>query len=286
VARDWLEAFIAAERLPERFRLTAERVCEPLAGMGERARASLGRTAVIGISGAQGSGKSTITAATAALLQARGLSPAVLSLDDLYLSRAARDVLARTVHPLLVTRGPPGTHDPALGLEVLARLAEAGRIALPRFDKALDEPRPRAEWPSLEGPVDVVLFEGWCVGARPQPPAALVEPVNALERDEDPEGRWRGFVNVALAGAYQPLFRALDRLVLLQAPSFAVVTAWRAEQEAKLVARTGRGMRPEEIARFVAHYERLTRWIAEEAPDRADLVVPLASDRTPQAAPG
>ena len=286
MARDWLDAFIAAERLPERFRLTAERVCEPLAGMAERARASLGRTAVIGISGAQGSGKSTITAATAALLQARGLSPAVLSLDDLYLSRSARAVLARTVHPLLVTRGPPGTHDPALGLEVLAGLAEGGRIALPRFDKSRDEPRPRAEWPSLEGPVDVVLFEGWCVGATPQPPAALVEPVNALERDEDREGRWRGFVNAALAGAYQPLFRALDRLLLLQAPSFAVVTAWRAEQEAKLRARTGRGMRPEEIARFVAHYERLTCWIAEEAPGRADLVVPLASDRTPQALSG
>jgi D-glycerate 3-kinase len=130
------------------------------------------------------------------------------------------------------------------------------------------------------GPVDVVLFEGWCVGARPQPAAALTRPVNALERDADPDGRWRTFVNTALAGAYAPLFARIDRLVLLQAPGFEVVAGWRAEQEAKLRARTGRGMDEAEIARFVAHYERLTRWILQEMPPRADLVFPLRADRS------
>lgn len=281
MAADWLQAFIAAERLPASFRRTADLVCAPLAELAGEARRTLGRTVVIGICGAQGSGKTTIAAVTARMLAERGLRCALLSLDDLYLSHAARMELARLVHPLLATRGPPGTHHPALGIEVLTRLGETGKVALPRFDKAADTPRDRTAWPRVQAPVDVVLFEGWCVGARPQPPEALIEPVNALERDEDPDGRWRTFVNVALDGAYQPLFAQIERLVLLQAPGFEVVAGWRAEQEAKLRARTGGGMGPDEIARFVAHYERLTRWILQEMPARADWVVPLAADRAP-----
>ena len=277
----WLEQFLAAEDLPETFRVTVERVCGPLAAMAVEARAAAGETVVIGLCGAQGSGKSTIAAATARLLAGRGLSTAILSLDDLYLPREARERLAAEVHPLLITRGPPGAHDAALGLEILSALGRPGRVALPRFDKAADTRRPEAEWDTVQAPVDVVLLEGWCVGARPQDPAVLREPVNALERDEDPEGRWRGFINVALAGAYQPLFARLDRLVLLQAPGFEAVAGWRAEQEAKLRARTGTGMAPDRIARFVAHYERLTRWILEEMPARADLVIPLAANRRP-----
>lgn len=281
MAEDWLAAFIAAEGLPEGFRRTAALVCEPLAALAAAARAELGRTVVIGVCGAQGSGKSTIAAATARILCDRGRRTAVLSLDDLYLSREARADLARAVHPLLQTRGPPGTHDVGRGTQVLARLAQDGPVELPRFDKARDEPRPHGDWPVFEGPADVVLFEGWCVGAIPQPTAALAAPVNALEREEDPDGRWRRFVNAALGHEYRPLFAGLDRLVLLKSPSFEAVADWRGEQEAKLRARTGTGMRPDEIPRFVAHYERLTRWILQEMPGRADWTVPLARDRSP-----
>jgi D-glycerate 3-kinase len=276
----WLDGFLASEGLPAAFGATVEQVCAPIADLAEETRRSLGRTVVVGLCGAQGSGKTTIAAAVREMLAARGLSAAVVALDDFYLPKDERVRLAAEVHPLLATRGPPGTHDPALGLEVLAALATPGDVALPRFDKAADTRRPPSEWERVRGPVDVVLFEGWCVGARPQPPAALTEPVNALERDEDPDGRWRTFVNVALAGAYRPLFARIDRLVLLRAPGFEVVAGWRAEQETKLRVRTGRGMEEAEIARFVAHYERLTRWILEEAPARADLVFPLRADRS------
>jgi len=126
-----------------------------------------------------------------------------------------------------------------------------------------------------------VIFEGWCVGARPQPREALRAPINGLERDEDPTGRWRSFVNTALAAAYPSLFEGHDALVLLQAPGFEVVARWREEQEEKLRARTGRGMNPAQIARFIAHYERLTRWILEEMPARADAVFPLDAARRP-----
>jgi D-glycerate 3-kinase len=281
LAQDWLDGFLAAEGLRDSYRLTIARAAEPMSALCEGARAAKDATALVGLCGSQGSGKSTLAAAVAAMLRARGRTVAVVSLDDLYLSHDARQRLAAEVHPLLATRGPPGTHDVALGVAVLDGLAGRGPVALPRFDKAADDPHPRADWPTLEAPVDVAIFEGWCVGARAQGPERLVQPVNALERDEDPDGHWRTFVDTALAGAYPPLFERLDRLVLLAAPGFEVVAGWRAEQEAKLSARTGGGLAPDEIARFVAHYERLTRWILEEMPARADLTIPLAADRTP-----
>jgi D-glycerate 3-kinase len=277
----WLDEFLAAEDLPASFRATVERICAPIAELAEEARQAIGRTVVIGLCGPQGSGKSTIAAAVREILIRQGRTAAVLALDDLYLPKEQRARLAAEVHPLFATRGPPGTHDPALGLEILGLLARPGELAMPCFDKAADTRRPPEDWTHVTCPVDVVLFEGWCVGARPQPPEALDEPVNDLERNEDPDGRWRTFVNTALDGAYRPLFARVDRLVMLAPRGFAVVAGWRAEQEAKLRARTGRGMGGDEVARFVAHYERLTRWILEEMPSRADRVFPLASDRHP-----
>ena len=135
----------------------------------------------------------------------------------------------------------------------------------------------------------VVIMEGWCVGARPQNAAQLATPVNALERDEDPEGSWRGYVNSALEGPYRALFDRLSPLVLLQAPSFEVVHGWRAEQEHKLRERlqregadTSRVMDDMAIARFIAHYERVTRHILAEMPQRADHLITLSSTRTAQ----
>lgn len=278
---DWIADFLAAEALPEAFRATLGGICEPLAAFTARLHEQRDRPVVIGLCGAQGSGKSTIAAATVRLLQAQSLSAFTVSLDDFYLPRAERARLARTVHPLFATRGPPGTHDPAEAGAVLDALRQTGRVALPAFDKAADEPAPRESWRTVKAPVDVVLFEGWCVGARPQSSAALARPVNALEAEEDPAGVWRGAVNRQLAGPYRALFARLDALAFLAAPSFEVVLGWRAEQEAKLIARTGRGMDAAQLARFVAHYERLTRWLLAEAPGRADLVFRLAADRRP-----
>jgi len=129
-----------------------------------------------------------------------------------------------------------------------------------------------------------VLFEGWCVGARPEPTLALAAPINSLERDSDPDGAWRAYVNAALAGPYRALFARVDLLVLFTAPDFETVLAWRQEQEAKLrdrLAATGQdgAMTDDEVAVFVQHFERLTRHIARETPARADLVVALDKDR-------
>lgn len=232
---------------------------------------------VIGLCGAQGIGKSTVARKVVDELQGQGWRVLLLSLDDLYLTRFERQRLAREVHPLLATRGVPGTHDIALGLRVLDAAGKPGRVAVPRFDKALDDRASRDEWTIVQTPVDLVLFEGWCVGAIPQTRDALAEPVNELERLEDADGIWRAYANTQLAGPYRTLFDRLDALVLLAAPGFEVVAGWRAEQERGLPA--GPVMTRAQIDRFVQHYERLTRHILDEMPARADLVLTLDAQR-------
>lgn len=233
---------------------------------------------VVGICGAQGSGKSTLVARLAALLGEDGVRVATLSLDDLYLPRAERQRLAAEVHPLFATRGVPGTHDIALGMATIAALQRGEGAPLPRFSKAADDRVPVSEWPHAAADCEVLLLEGWCLGARPQ--TDVTEPVNSLEAEEDPQAVWRNYANAALAGDYQALFARLDLLVLLAAPDWPVVARWREQQEAELRAIGGPAvMSSAEVTRFIQHYERLTRWILQEMPDRADLVVRLGEGR-------
>jgi D-glycerate 3-kinase len=228
-----------------------------------RLRPGVRRPFVLGISGAQGSGKTTIARA----LAARFGCPA-LSLDDLYLDGAARQHLAETVHPLLRTRGVPGTHDVAAGLAAIDALGK-GPTLLPRFDKARDEPG-EPEW--VAGPAEMLILEGWCLGARPQAEAELAAPINALERECDPDGSWRRWVNDRLAGDYQALWARIDQLVFLEAPDFGVVADWRIEQE----HRAGGPMRDDQIREFVQYYERLTRHLLSHGAEWAD--IPLRLD--------
>ena len=279
---DWLSKMIVAERLPAAFADQVRDVWAPIAEAISTAAAGQGPGFLAGVCGSQASGKSTACMAIAGFLAERGLKVARLSLDDLYLTRAERQVLAAHVHPLLATRGPPGTHDIELGLNVLDGLARAGTTLLPRFDKARDD---RGEPEAFEGPADIVLFEGWCVGARAEIALALETPVNDLERLEDPHGVWRRYANDALHGAYQGLFARIDWLLLIAAPDFEAVLAWRMEQEAKLADRLaresapGRAMSDAQVSRFIAHYERLTRHILAEMPPRADRVLRLDHSR-------
>jgi D-glycerate 3-kinase len=243
-----------------------------------------GATLVLGINGAQGTGKSTLARLLQRLLgRLHRMRAAILSLDDLYLTGAERLQRAQTIHPLLATRGVPGTHDVDLGIRILRGLREGKSVALPRFDKAKDERRPVAQWPRWDGRCDVVIFEGWCVGARPQPAGELTAPINGLERLEDPSGDWRWYVNRELAGRYQALFGELDLLVMLRPPDFDRVYAWREEQEARLRAAGGgpEVMTPSAVRRFVMHFERLTRFMWEEMPARADAIVYLGDAHAP-----
>jgi D-glycerate 3-kinase len=236
---------------------------------------------IIGIAGAQGSGKSTVSTAAAARLTHSRIMPGPadriavsVSLDDFYRPRAQRLALARSVHPLLATRGVPGTHDLPLLLDVLGRVRAGRPVNLPVFDKRSDDRLPPQRWRRFDR-IDLLLLEGWCVGARAQPAALLAGPMNALEAGEDPDGRWRTHVNQALAGGYQRVWAMLDGLVFLAAPDWATVPRWRAEQEAGIGGR----MDAAAIARFCAHYERLTRWQLADTPRHAGLVLRLDDSR-------
>lgn len=243
-------------------------------------RAKLGESLlVVGICGAQGSGKSTLSEGLADLFRGEGVATAVLSIDDLYHTKAVREELGRTVHPLLATRGVPGTHDVALGLKLLDELAQGRPALLPRFDKGVDDRAPLDQWEHAPSDTRLLILEGWCVGARPQSTEALVNPVNDLERHEDPSGAWRRYANDQLVGPYRALFDRLDALILLAAPGFEIVLRWRIQQEQTLRAK-GQGMNDAQIARFIQHYERLTRHILNEMPERADMTLPLNADRS------
>ncbi len=244
------------------------------------------RTLVLGLNGAQGTGKSTLGRLLKRLLErVHAMRVAILSLDDLYLTAQERMRRAESIHPLLATRGVPGTHDVDLGVRTIRALREGKPLALPRFDKARDDRFPVAEWPRWEGHCDVVIFEGWCLGARPQRQHELAEPINGFERLEDPSGDWRYYVNRELGGHYQTLFAELDLLIMLRPETFEHVLAWREQQEARLREKGGgpEVMGPTAVRRFVMHFERLTRFMWEEMPGRADAVVYLGDDHTPTA---
>ncbi|MCZ6711770.1 MAG: kinase [Gammaproteobacteria bacterium] len=231
---------------------------------------------VIGISGGQGAGKSTLARLLVAAIRLSGRSAVACSLDDFYLSRRAREELARTVHPLFATRGVPATHDLELAQSTLTGLRHKQTTRLPRFDKARDSPLAPSRWKVIAGPVSQLVFEGWCVGAPPQPEARLEEPVNRLEAAEDPRGVWRRYVNQALASDYRKLWAQVDFMIYLQVPDFAAVARWRTQQERQLDPK--RRMDAVALGRFLAHYERLTLWMLETLPAQADLVVELNAD--------
>lgn len=273
---DALDAIIGAMHLPASYGTIAQETWRPLAAQLAIAHARKNGLLIAGIQGAQGSGKSTAVRFLAYWLEEEhGLRTAVLSLDDLYLTRAEREEKARAMHPLFATRGVPGTHDAALGLELFDALAQGAPVGLPRFDKAADDRSPSKEWQRINAPIDVLLFEGWCVGLPPEDPTALITPVNALESLEDADGRWRRAVNAALASDYATLFARVDFTIVLQVDTMASIAAWRTLQESQLAKPLLSGAT---MTRFLQHYERLTRHALEVMPGLADALFHISSD--------
>lgn len=273
---DALDAIIRAMQLPASYGAIAHEIWRPLAAQLAIAHARKSGLLIAGIQGAQGSGKSTAARVLAHWLEEElGLRTAVLSLDDLYLTRAEREEKARAIHPLFATRGVPGTHDVALGLDLFDALAQGAPVALPRFDKAADDRFPPVEWQQINAPIDVLLFEGWCVGLPPQDETALITPVNALESLEDADGCWRRAVNAALASDYAALFVWIDFTIVLQVDTMASIGAWRTQQESQLAKPLLSGAA---MTRFLQHYERLTRHALEVMPGRADALFHVSSD--------
>ena len=276
-----IEELIAAERLPDDYAAIVESHWKPLATQIAR-RAASRSPLIVGINGAQGSGKTTLCRFLELLLQQRGLRAVTLSLDDLYLTHAERLQLAAEVHPLFATRGVPGTHAVNMAFGIIEDVLAGRAFEVPRFDKAFDDRS--NEVMRISGPVDVLLFEGWCVGAAPQAPDKLTRPVNVLEAEEDRDAVWRTLVNHWLGEDYARLFKLIDMLVMLKVDSFDAVITNRRRQEEKLAALNplGPGVLDEDaLHRFVSHYERLTRHMLEEMPARADVVILIDRNQRP-----
>lgn len=281
-----INEFISSENLPPAYADTITRWYLPLLENLVQSVRTHTRPLLVGINGAQGTGKSTLAKLLTVVMTEQNLQVANLSLDDFYLGSSQRNELAKNVHPLLASRGVPGTHDVDLMAHLLAVMrsgkSDEGNIKLPRFDKAMDEPKPESEWDNQSLPVNVIILEGWFTGAKPEEDEKLAEPVNQLEAQEDPDGSWRRYVNCRL-GDYQAVFAALDYLIMLKAPSFDCVYQWRSLQEEKLrvrVGESGKGkiMDAAEIQRFIQHFERLTRHALVTVPEQADLVFHLGED--------
>jgi D-glycerate 3-kinase len=280
-----IHGFLATHQLPSSYAEIAQKWFTPLCERLLKHQEGASKPFVVGINGCQGSGKSTLTSFIEAFLTSvHGKRVVSLSIDDFYLDQSQRNALAIKVHPLLKTRGVPGTHDTTLALTTLRQLDSGQPTALPRFNKATDNPQPKAQWPVVSESPDFVILEGWCVGVPAQSADDVKRPINHLEEVDDPLGIWRSFVNTELAGEYQALFNKIDYSVMLKAPSFDCVYQWRLEQEHKLAASVqGKGagiMSDEEVANFVQHYQRITEHALDCLPDTCDTVFKLDSTRT------
>jgi D-glycerate 3-kinase len=239
------------------------------------------RPPLIAVVGAQGCGKTTLARAAADRFGA-----AQISIDDVYLTRAEREALAREIHPLFLTRGPPGTHDLGLLQNLIDRLSAAGpddETPIPDFDKRGDDRWPPERWRTFRGRPSAILIDAWCLGAPPEPEAALAEPINDLEREHDPDGRWRRAVDGFVAGPYAAFAARFDAVLFLQAPGFDVVLDWRCQQEADLL-----GVAPDDLphderrrlAGFIQYFERITRRMLTDGV-RSSVTVKLDRNRQP-----
>jgi D-glycerate 3-kinase len=279
-----LTGFLSQQQLPDSYRQLIKDWFAPLAEAIKTHHKGAKQPLIVGINGAQGSGKSTLAACLQFLLEQQYQLHAVsLSLDDFYYTRAERQQLAKAVHPLLATRGVPGTHDVALAIKTLDDLQQGHLpVWLPRFDKASDDRFPAEFAECVTEPVDVILLEGWCLGSEAEAETTLSKPVNDLETKEDPEGRWRRYVNKQLALSYPSLFDLIDLWVMLKAPSFNCVFDWRMEQENKLrqsSRQQGHIMDEQQLARFIQFYQRITEQTLKHMPAKVHYLFELDNDR-------
>ncbi|MCS6792371.1 MAG: glycerate kinase [Oscillatoriaceae bacterium SKW80] len=273
-----------APKLEKRFsRETLWKFWLPLGLSLAASRRQLKHPLIQGILGCQGTGKTTLAAVLKLILAELGFCAVGLSLDDLYKTYRERQLLAQE-DPRLIWRGPPGTHDVDLGIEVLEKLRhpDGKPIALPRFDKSACNGAGDRSEPEIIENADIVLFEGWFVGVRPISPAAFdTAPAPIITADERQLAR---DMNVKLYD-YLPLWQRLDRLMVLYPVDYRLSLLWRKQAEQEMRAAGKSGMSDTEIEQFVnyfwkaLHPELFIKPLVEKG-EGVDLVVEIKSDRS------
>ena len=242
---------------------------------------------ILGLSGGQGSGKTTISSIISIILSKYfKLNVFKISIDDFYKTRKKRLELSKKVHPLLMVRGVPGTHDINIMLDFFKRIKEKKfkSIKLPRFNKATDDRYNKKLWYSVKRRPDVIIFEGWCVGAKAEQNYSLKTPINSLEKLKDQKQIWRRFVNKQLKSKYKKLYDQLNCLLFIKAKNFSLLRQWRIKQEKKLSLKSKRSnklkiMSDKEIINFMQTYQRITQNMFKSVPKYASIILNLNSNQ-------
>ena len=242
---------------------------------------------ILGLSGGQGSGKTTISSIISIILNKYfKLNVFKISIDDFYKTRKKRLELSKKVHPLLMVRGVPGTHDINIMLYFFKRIKEKKfkSIKLPRFNKATDDRYNKKLWYSVKRRPDVIIFEGWCVGAKAEQNYSLKTPINSLEKLKDQKQIWRRFVNKQLKSKYKKLYDQLNCLLFIKVKNFSLLRQWRIKQEKKLSLKSKRSnklkiMSDKEIINFMQTYQRITQNMFKSVPKYASIILNLNSNQ-------
>ena len=241
------------------------------------------KTLLVGLAGGQGTGKTTIsTLLRLVLVKYFKLQVFKISIDDFYKTRNERILLSKNKHPLLLTRGVPGTHDIQL-MTNLFRIVKKNTfrsISIPKFDKSIDDRCKKNNWFKLKKKPDILILEGWCVGAKPEGGRSLNKPINVLEKNADKKKIWRSYVNNQLKLKYSKLFDQLDSLLYLKAKNFKLLKKWRLKQEKKLKMKSGtkknsKIMNEREVETFMMTYQRITQNMFKHAPEYSSAVIDL-----------
>ena len=235
---------------------------------------------IIGLTGGQGAGKSTITQIIKLILNYKyNLNVAYFSIDDFYKTLKERKKLSKNIHKLFQTRGVPGTHDTKLLKKTFSDLTKKKftPVLLPSFDKSKDDRAPKKKWKKINKQPHIIIFEGWCIGARSQKNKNLIKPINILEKKEDPKLIWRKKVNKELKNEYNKIFNKINRLIFLKVPNFECVYKWRLLQEKKLKLTSGgkKIMSAFQVRQFIMYYERITMQMLKDLTSKAYAVLYL-----------
>ena len=236
------------------------------------------KTKIIGLSGGQGAGKSTITGILKLILKKKyGLNICVFSIDDFYKTKNERLRMSKKKHPLFITRGVPGTHDITLLNQTIRKLKQKKfrTVFIPKFDKSKDDRCRKNKWQKIKIKPDIIIFEGWCVGTTHQKNIELKRPLNLIEKKYDKNLKWRKIVNNLIKKRYKNLFNKIDKLVFLKVPHFNYIIKWRwlQEQKMKLTTKSKKTMSKTQVKEFIMFYERLTKHMMKNYSKISDLTI-------------
>ena len=240
----------------------------------------------VGLAGGQGTGKTTSSSLIKIILTKYfKLKVFKISIDDFYKTRNERISLSKKVHPMLLTRGVPGTHDIDMMLKFFKKVKSKKfkRLKLPTFNKAIDDRFNKKRWYDLKEKPDVIIFEGWCVGAKAEKNNTLNKTINLMEKNKDKKKIWRKYVNQQLKSKYKNLYSQLNCLIYLRAKNFNLLQKWRLKQERKLLLNSKKNsklkiMNKEDVLSFMQTYQRVTQNMFKNMPKYASIILNLNSN--------